>query len=288
MSGLKETARAKVNLTLKVLGRRADGFHQIESLVAFASDGDRLEFAPGDKLELSIEGAFGDKLQGDNLVLQAARLLGQRTPGIPAGTFRLVKRLPVAAGVGGGSADAAAALRLMQRASQTVVSTTDMSAVAEALGSDVPVCLLSRAALMRGRGEDVSPVDAMPALPAVLANPGAELGAGEVYAALDVAPVANHSESSPGTPPSFDTSEQLVELVRSVGNDLADAAIGLAPVIGEVRAELAATDGCLVAEMSGSGSTCFGIYGSVEEAQKAASNLTERHPDWWIISTELV
>ena len=278
MHVLKETAAAKVNLTLKVLGRRRDGFHQIESLVAFAAHGDRLDFAPGDGFDLSVDGPFADKLHGDNLVLETALLLAQRCSGLPAGSFSLLKQLPVAAGLGGGSADAAAALRLLGQASQSKVSPDDISAVAEKLGSDISVCLLSRAAFMRGRGEVVTPIGTFPALPAVLANPGAELGAGEVYTALDAAPYSDGTASPSGGPPATGSAAQIVQLVRSVGNDLADTAIGIAPVVGVVRAELGETDGCLVAEMSGSGSTCFGLYENAAAAQSAARLLAERHP----------
>ncbi|MDA7948463.1 MAG: 4-(cytidine 5'-diphospho)-2-C-methyl-D-erythritol kinase [Hyphomicrobiaceae bacterium] len=287
MQLLKETAPAKVNLTLKVLGRRADGFHQIESLAAFTGCGDRLELNPGNALGLSIEGPFADKLSGANLVVEAARVVGQRCPDVHAGHFRLVKRLPVAAGLGGGSADAAAALRLLHKANETKISSVDMFAAAEQLGSDVSVCLSSRAAVMRGRGEEISPARTMPVLPAVLANPGVELGAGEVYAALDAGPCDDASGMWSDGMVRLQSTGQVGQLIQSIGNDLADAAIGLAPVVGKVRAVLGETEGCLAAEMSGSGPTCFGIYESTDHAQAAARHLAGRYSDWWIVATEL-
>ncbi len=287
MGMLKETAPAKVNLTLKVLGRRPDGFHEIVSLAAFARFGDHLQFEPGEALTLASEGPFARQLSENNLVLQAARLLEQRCPGIRTGSFELEKRLPVAAGLGGGSADAAAALRLLQRVNEARVSFEDLHAVAAQLGSDVPVCLKSRAAVMRGRGEDTSPVPSLPKLPAVLVNPGVGLGAGEVYAALGAASFSGGAETSAGTEACPDTLKGLVEQIRSVGNDLAAPAEKLAPVIREVRNALDETDDCLVAEMSGSGTTCFGLYRSSESADAGARTLAERRPDWWVVSTEL-
>ena len=287
MGALKETAPAKVNLTLKVLGRRPDGFHEIVSLAAFARFGDRLVLAPGEALALGTSGAFADGLSEDNLVMQAARLLEQRCPGIRTGRFELEKRLPVAAGLGGGSADAAAALRLLRRANEAEVAFEDLHTVAEQVGSDVPVCLNSQAAMMRGRGEETAPVSSLPKLSAVLVNPGVALGAGEVYAALGAGPLPEGSFALAGMDACPDTVEGVVELVGSLGNDLAGPAEKLAPVIGEVRNALDETDGCLVAEMSGSGTTCFGLYPSPEGAEASARTLSERHPDWWIVATEL-
>ena len=287
MKVLKETAPAKVNLTLKVLGRRPDGFHEIVSQAAFAGFGDHVQLEPGEALTLMSKGPFAEELSESNLVLQAASLLEQRCPRIRTGRFKLEKRLPVAAGLGGGSADAAAALRLLQRANASHVSFEDVYAAAEQLGSDVPVCLKSQAAIMRGRGEETSPIPSLPKLPAVLANPGVALGAGEVYAALGAAPLAGGPKTVPDMEACPDTLEGVVEQIRSVGNDLAGPAVKLAPVIRDVRNALDETDDCLVAEMSGSGPTCFGLYRSSEGAEAGARALAERHPDWWVVATEL-
>ena len=164
MTALRDLARAKLNLTLEVLGRRPDGFHEVRSLVAFATFGDDLELAPGDDLELDVEGPFAAALSGDNLILEAASAARRRVPSLTLGRFRLRKVLPVAAGLGGGSADAAAALRLIARANPGLVSEADLAELAPKLGSDVNVCLKSRPALIAGRGETVETVSGFPCL----------------------------------------------------------------------------------------------------------------------------
>lgn len=287
MELLKETAQAKVNLTLRVHGRRADGFHEIESLVVFAGVGDQLELSPGGDLALSTEGHFAEKLTDNNLVLEAARMLCMHCPGIRSGQFRLEKRLPVAAGLGGGSADAAAALRLLQRINAGKISTDEMFAVARELGSDVPACFASRSSMMRGRGEQLSPLSRSPELPAVLVNPRIELGAGEVYTAIDADPVSETFKPSTSVSAQFATIDDFVRFVRSTGNDLQPAAIKLAPAIDEVRSSITETEGCLAAQMSGSGPTCFGLYRTHDEARAAAQSLVRRHPDWWVVATQL-
>src|SRR5215470_2715447 len=181
-----EPAPAKVNLTLRVLGRRADGYHDIESLVAFAGVGDELGFTPGGALALAVSGptARASGEVADNLVLKAARALAERVPGLQTGHFSLSKRLPVAAGLGGGSADAAAALRLLARANRIALDDTRLADAARATGADVPVCLDPRARVMRGIGEVLSPPINLPPLPTVLVNPGVPLATKDVFAAF--------------------------------------------------------------------------------------------------------
>ena len=285
---LKETAPAKVNLTLKVIGKRSDGFHELISLVAFASVGDVLEFVPEGELSLRVAGPFARDLGEHNLVLRAASLLLEQYPGWRAGAFALDKRLPVASGLGGGSADAAAALRLMERAASEHVPGETIAQTARQLGADVSVCLGSQASVMRGRGEKLTHVSALPALSAVLVNPGVALGTEHVYAALNAPPLKEaHAGGEENTPVSFESADALIAYIQCTGNDLEAAAIELAPVIAEVRAALQALAGCRLVQMSGSGPTCFGIYGNADEARAAVQIISAAHPQWWVVATEL-
>ena len=184
MTALRDTGRAKLNLTLEVLGRRADGFHELRSLVAFAALGDQVELDPHGPLGLTVEGRFAGALGGDNLIIKAAQLVSNKVPGLTLGRFRLVKLLPVASGLGGGSADAAAALRLIARANDGALDDATLAELAPQLGSDVSVCLKSRPALISGRGEKVEPVAGFPSCGVLLANPGRPLATEAVYAAL--------------------------------------------------------------------------------------------------------
>jgi 4-diphosphocytidyl-2-C-methyl-D-erythritol kinase len=282
-----ETAPAKVNLTLRVLGRRPDGYHDIESLVAFAGCGDRLAFTPGETLSLTTAGLraaqAGD--DADNLVVKAANALAARIPGIRLGAFHLDKDLPVAAGLGGGSADAAAALRLLAQANGLSADDPRLQAAACATGADVPVCLDPRPRLMRGIGDTLSAPVALPPLHAVLVNPGAALATKRVFdawvpsaagATLDSAAIAQAR-----------THDGFLRLLESQPNDLESAATGLAPVIADVIRALRAAAGCGLARMSGSGATCFGLFDSAAAAQSAAGILRNSYPKWWVSETEL-
>ncbi len=284
---LQETAPAKVNLTLKIAGKRPDGFHQLISLVAFASVGDVLELVPEGKTSLRVEGPFASGLGEHNLVLTAASVLLERYPGRRAGAFALDKQLPLAAGLGGGSADAAAALRLMARATPESVPREIITGAARQLGADVPVCLDSQACVMRGRGEKLSPVPALPVLCAVLVNPGVALGSEQVYAALDAPALQDAHEHEAGVQASFGSADELVVYIQESGNDLEATAIELAPVIAEVRAALQASAGCRLARMSGSGPTCFGIFACADEARTAVQLISRAHPRWWAVATQL-
>jgi 4-diphosphocytidyl-2-C-methyl-D-erythritol kinase len=280
---LVEHAPAKVNLTLRVIGRRADGYHELESLVAFADINDRLSLVPGAELALAVSGPNAAQAGGsaDNLVLKAARSLAALIPGLTLGAFELVKTLPVAAGIGGGSTDAAAALRLLARANKLAADDPRLYAAAGSTGADVPVCVAARPRLMHGIGEKLSQPLALPALPAVLVNPGAALATKDVFAGWTKA-------SKPAV--AFDLSglskatryEELLRLLKPQPNDLEAAAIALAPVIAEVLAALRALAGCGLARMSGSGSTCFGLFSSAAEAAAADEILGGKHPHWWV------
>ena len=273
---LVENAPAKVNLTLRVIGRRTDGYHEIESLVAFADFGDCLTFSRGDELKLSVHGPGAAQAgEGDdNLVFKAARALVARRPKLMVGAFRLDKRLPVAAGLGGGSADAAAALRLLARANKIARSDPDLRAAAEATGADVPVCLDPRARIMRGIGEILSKPIALPALPAVLVNPGVAVATKAVFAGwrLNAAPGAPLDD----LPTSFAKPSDRDRLLRQLAaqtNDLEEPATALAPAIAEVLAALRSLAGCKLARMSGSGATCFALFDSSAAAGAAAKTL---------------
>jgi len=281
VSASAEKAPAKVNLTLRVLGRRADGYHDIESLVAFAGVGDALSFTPGSALTLAVRGptapAAGDV--ADNLVLKAARTLAGEVEGLALGHFDLSKRLPVAAGLGGGSADAAAALRLLARANGIAADDPRLLQAARATGADVPVCLDPRPRLMRGIGDVLSaPLD-LPRLFAVLVNPGVAVSTREVFAGLRLPPTA-----PPGTP--LDSAALMAE-ITSGRNDLEGPAIEREPAIAEVLAVLGKLPGCRLARMSGSGATCFGLFGSTAAASAAARSLRVGYPAWWVRATVL-
>jgi 4-diphosphocytidyl-2-C-methyl-D-erythritol kinase len=285
---LVDSAPAKVNLTLRVLGRRSDGYHEIESLVAFADFGDRLSFSPGAGLTLEVNGSTAAKAgeTDDNLVLRAAREMAARRNGLTLGAFRLNKHLPVAAGLGGGSADAAAALRLIAQANGLRRDDPQLHAVARAIGADVPVCLDPLPRIMRGIGDILSEPLALPPLPALLVNPGIAVATKEVFAgwasaavpsrAADLAAIANRS-----------TREKVMEFLLAQTNDLERPALVLAPIIAEVLSELRAAPGCDLARMSGSGATCFGLFTTASAAVEAGRALGSGHPHWWIQATTL-
>lgn len=283
-----ENAPAKVNLTLRVLRRRPDGYHDIESLVVFAGFGDRLSFARGGELRLSVRGPNAAQAGegADNLVLKAARALAARRPDIALGTFHLDKKLPVAAGIGGGSADAGAALRLIATANGLGPDDTDLYAAACATGADVPVCLVPRARAMRGIGEVLSPPLALPALPAVLVTPGIGLATRDVFAGWKPAAVAPAALELAALA-RLTGREQLLRFLATQANDLQDSAIALAPVIADVLTALRALPGCRLARMSGSGSTCFGLFSSMAAARAAATMLRGRYPRWWVKASVL-
>jgi 4-diphosphocytidyl-2-C-methyl-D-erythritol kinase len=289
MSGLVEEGRAKVNLTLRVVGRRVDGYHDLESVVAFADCADRLTLTPGPDLSLKMTGplakACGDP--ADNLVLKAAQLLGESVPGLKTGSFELEKVLPVAAGIGGGSADAAAALRLLARLNNLRLDDERLLEVALATGADVPVCLASQACDMTGVGDKLMPLNP-PKIPSVLVNPGVPVPTRDVFEALGL----RHGEFLIGAadvmlqasswPEQGGSLEEWVEALAAGANDLEVPATRIQPLIGKVIAALNATNGAWLARMSGSGATCFAIYENTAEAQRAANKIQLDHPSWWV------
>jgi len=281
-----EFAPAKVNLTLRVLGKRADGYHELESLVVFARLADRVTLAPDAPLGLDVDGptatAAGDV--ADNLVLRAAKALAARVPDLRLGRFALTKELPVAAGIGGGSADAAAALRLLAQLNGLGDDARLMEA-ARATGADVPVCLDPRPRVMRGIGDILSPPLALLALPAVMVNPGVPVPTKDVFARLGLAPGDQRGDPSAINPVELQDRNALIAYLGSQSNDLEAPAVALQPVIAEVLAVLARQDGCLLARMSGSGATCFGIFATPEAAGAARGSVRAAQPSWWVEAT---
>jgi 4-diphosphocytidyl-2-C-methyl-D-erythritol kinase len=283
-----EAAPAKINLTLRILGRRVDGYHDLESLVVFARLCDRLTLAPGHPLSLDVQGptAAASGSVADNLVLKATHALAQTVDGLQVGRFLLDKRLPAAAGIGGGSADAAAALRLLARANGLRPDDSRLLAAARVTGADVPVCLDPKPRVMRGIGEILSPPLDLPELPAVLINSGVAASTKEVFAALIRSGYpASDTQSDWDRLPCHHGG--LIEFLRSERNDLEPPAIALYPVISEALTALRGTNGCRLARMSGSGSTCFGIFDSAHEARAAARLLQAAQPSWWVRATLL-
>ena len=276
-------APAKVNLTLRVLGRRADGYHELESLVVFADCGDRLTFTPGSALSLTLSGATASEAgaDADNLVLKAARALAARIPDLILGAFRLEKNLPVAAGLGGGSSDAAAALRLIAQANKLALDNPDLQAAARATGADVPVCLDPRPRLMRGIGEQLSEPLPLPQLPTVLVNPGVALATKHVFAGLNASTQLGAPFDLVGAIAKLESSRPVAADAATQPNDLEAPAIVLQPVIADVLTALRGLAGCQLARMSGSGATCFGLFASAADADAAAKILRAKYPNWW-------
>jgi len=274
---IAETAPAKVNLFLHVLGRRPDGYHLLDSLAVFPAVGDTLRAAPAEALSLALEGPFGGALRAvpDNLVLRAARGLAELA-GVRGGArLTLVKTLPVASGIGGGSADAAAALRLLGRLWGVAPAAEALRALALRLGADVPVCLTGRPARMGGVGDMLSPAPDLPACGLVLVNPGVAVSTPDVFRAR-----SGRFSAPAALPSGWLDAVAMARDLAALGNDLEPPAVTLCPVIGTVLAALRAAPGCLLARMSGSGATCFGLFADAVAAAAAAEGV--RRPGWWV------
>ena len=284
-----EAAPAKLNLTLQVVGRRGDGYHLLDSLVAFTEYGDTITAMAADDLSLRLDGPFGAILVGDpaeNLVLRAARLLAEHAGVPPRAAITLTKRLPVASGIGGGSSDAAATLRALVKLWGITITASDLGAIALRLGADVPVCLARCTARLGGIGERITPAPALPPVAMVLVNPGVGLATPKVFAARQ-----GDFSQGPGSGGIFATSPPdlpaLVAGLGDFGNDLTAPAISLLPVIADCLAGLEAQPGCRLARMSGSGATCFGVFDNASTAAAAATAITARQPGWWAVATHL-
>lgn len=280
VSIVRAAAPAKLNLYLHVLGRRADGYHELDSLVAFADLADMLEVRPADRFALTIDGPFATPLLAEdperNLVTRAALLLAAEL-GRPADVaVRLTKRLPVAGGIGGGSSDAAATLRALARLWGLLPGDPRPALVAPRLGSDVPVCLFGRTAYFGGVGDRVEAAPALPPVAVLLVNPGVAQPTRDVFAAR-TGPfgAAARLERAPRDV------DDLVGLLAACRNDLASPATALAPVIADVLARIAASHGCVFTRMSGSGATCFGLFRDLPAARAAAGAIAADRPGWW-------
>ncbi len=279
---ISELARPKINLFLHITGKRPDGYHMLESLAVFAETGDRVVAEAGAGLSLSIDGPFGDTLEvsENNLVLKAAMRLqdhiGRRDPGA---ALLLTKNLPVASGIGGGSADAAAALRVLRRLWALDISDEALTEIGVDIGADVPVCVASTTQIMRGIGDKLTPCPALPSCWIMLVNPLKGVETRAVFAARDAAQVTPPLEAIPA----FETVEALAAwLSANTDNDLGTAARSLMPKIAEIEAALRALPGVHFARMSGSGATCFALLSDREAAMTAAEEARRRMPDTWV------
>ncbi len=282
---LSTAAPAKVNLYLHVTGRRSDGYHELDSLIAFAGIGDTVTGASSDRLTLTVDGPFTEALPtgSDNLVLRAALALAEAAGIEAAAAITLTKRLPVASGIGGGSADAAAALRALAALWSLDMDQQTLGDLALALGADVPVCLAGESAVVAGIGERLAPAPSLPPAWLVLANPGEAVSTPAVFAAR----AGPFSAPAPVDRALADAGE-LAALLKERRNDLTAAARSLAPVIGEVLAALEAEPGARLARMSGSGATCFALFAEETEAKAAAARLRAAHGAWWVAAAPLL
>ena len=277
MAVIEERAPAKVNLDLCITGRRQDGYHELDSIVAFADVADTLRITPADSLSLEVEGTFARHLSGgdgDNLVLRAARILADASGCHAGAALHLDKQLPVAAGLGGGSADAAAALRGLCRLWGLSLTRDEMVCLAAKIGADVPACLAGQPLRMRGIGELIEPLDDVPQLHLLLVNPRATLPTPAVFAVYARQPPARVTLG----PLRW---RSLDDLAAS-RNDLEAAALELRPVIADVLAALGALPGCRFARMSGSGATCFAVFDDAAQRNAARRTLADTNPDWWV------
>lgn len=279
-----ELARAKVNLTLEIKGKRPDGYHELESVVLFADFGDLVEYHPGGAFSLNVTGPFASALQGDNLIERAARLYAAFSGADHGGSFQLAKHIPVAAGLGGGSADAAAALRLLAARGEPVARAALLE-IAARIGADVPCCLSASAAIMTGIGDKLHPLPPVAPAPAVLVNPMMPLSTGEVFRELGAAPLTEIP--APPSIPKFQEVADLADYAKARANDLEGPARRLLPVIGNILAMLDAAPGALLSRLSGSGPTCFALFAQTATAIGAADAISREHPQWWVKAVSL-
>jgi 4-diphosphocytidyl-2-C-methyl-D-erythritol kinase len=272
-------APAKINLFLHVGEKRASGYHALQSLMAFADVGDELAIEPASDLSLSIEGPFAGALTGeaDNIVLKAARALAQKAGVAANANITLTKNLPVASGLGGGSTDAAAALRGLCKLWRVNLTEADLQSIAISLGSDVPVCLKGRPCWVEGAGEKLTVIPIFPLLHVVLVNPGVAVSTAEAYRTAQTKSGTGQEHSA-----TFRDANALIAFLETVHNDLEEPAFRLAPIVHDVINALCEEQATLLARMSGSGATCFGLYGSADAAREVAAKISKAHPGWWV------
>jgi len=274
----KETARAKVNLTLHVGPVQENGYHPLHSLVVFADIGDDLNAKLAEEFSLKIKGPFAKHTPNgvENLVIKSASIIAEHNHVNVKLAYTLNKKLPVASGIGGGSADAAAALRLLSRADH--VNWSEHAESFLPFGADVPVCYLSRTCVMEGVGEEILPWPGLGQIPAILINPGVGVSTKEVFEKFDSVGMSSNFSLSAGS---------LLDMAKSGRNDLQAIAMQMQPKIKTVLDKIDGQDGCQLARMSGSGATCFGLFTSQSKAKRAAKTISKAHPDWWCVATML-
>ena len=277
-------ARAKVNLYLHITGKRADGYHLLDSLIVFADTGDQIALAPADQLSLTIDGPFAAGLGAgpDNLVLRAAHALQDVTGRRGGAAIRLTKNLPIASGIGGGSADAAAALDGLCGLWDVAPGRAALLQIAARLGADVPVCLDGVASFVGGIGEELAPARGLPPAWLLLANPKVATPTPAVFKARQ----GPFSKAARWSEPPRDFADFAARL-RSSANDLTEAAISVTPAIRDVLVALAALPGCVLARLSGSGATCFGLFADEAAARAAEGELRNARPDWWVTAAPI-
>ena len=287
------TANAKINLNLSVLGKRADGYHSLDSLVTFAVLGDELSVSSSDELTLSYEGAFASDLkdsfvhESDDLVLKAATALQQESGTSMGAALQLTKSVPLGAGLGGGSADAAACLRLLNSFWKLDWSMEALMTLGANIGSDIPACLMNAPCRMSGRGEHVTKIASLPILFCVLVNPGVHLSTAEIFRKLNTSKIDADKRNTPNEKlPDLTTYEALYNYLQNTGNDLLSPAMEIAPSIGLVLDAISNT-GADISAMTGSGSTCFGLFKDEVSARHAKEQLKELFPDYWVEATAL-
>jgi 4-diphosphocytidyl-2-C-methyl-D-erythritol kinase len=282
-----ETAPAKVNLTLHIKGKRSDGYHELESLVVFADVCDELVFTPASEDRLSLEGPFAGLVDGENLVLKAKRAVASWLGVAINGDFRLKKNIPVAAGLGGGSSDAAAAIRALLKVHHRAEDAKTFIKQSATIGADVPVCLQNSAAWMCGLGERVTPVSGLTPLPAILVNPRIKVSTAAVFKTLNAKPLQSDEAGPPPVFPGWKDPEEAAAWLNGGRNDLEAPAIALEPAVETVLGTIRDLKGCLLSRLSGSGPTCFGIFSSQDAAARAASEIARSYPNWWVQATTL-
>lgn len=285
MSGtsLALTAPAKINLALHVTGRRPDGYHLLDSIAVFADIGDVIEIAPAEALTLEVAGPFAAHAPGDrgDLAHRAAEAFFAHAGLAPAVSIRVTKNIPAGAGLGGGSADAAAVLRGLDEFFDLHLPAAELARIGLTLGADVPMCLAGRALRAAGIGEDITLLREWPPLSMVLAWPGHPVSTAEAFKTL-----ANRENAPLGAPPAAAGIAEIAAWLAECRNDLEEPALALRPEIGDALRRLRGTPGCLLARMSGSGSACFGVYPTRIVAEAAAGVIGKDRPNWWIAVTE--